>query len=61
MPDSFWWALPGIIGALASAYNVITLRRVEKNTNSLTQQLVKSTGDAEYKRGGEDEKKRPIP
>jgi hypothetical protein len=65
MSDGFWYAfffgMPGIISAAIGAYVAVRQNRVIHNTNSLVDQLIDSTGKAEYKRGVSDEKRRPTP
>jgi len=53
--DAFWNALPLIIGAVGTVvvqiWNAIIVRKLERNTNSIKDALVKVTGEKEHARG----------
>lgn len=55
MSDAFWNALPLIIGAVGTVvvqiWNAIIVRKLERNTNSIKDALVKVTGEKEHARG----------
>ena len=65
--DSFWFALPGIIGAVISGYIAVrqqrqekTLQRIKHLTNSLKDELVAKTDTEAHARGVLDERNRNV-
>ncbi len=67
MSDSFWYSLPGIIGAVISGYVAVRqmqmktqIQQVHDLANSLKDELVAKTDTEAHARGVLDEKKRNI-